>query len=462
MFTRLSLLIVFSLVLAACATPEGETIVVTEIVEVEVEVAGETIIEEKVVEVEVTAEPVERKQILFWDQSGKGEKGDAIVEVMIAKFEGANPDIEIVREVFDFMAMSDIAKTSIEAGEGPDIMYYDAGPGFAGILANAGLLMPLDDAYAEFGWDEKLLPISRERTSYNGSVYGVGHEYESYGYFWHEGIFAKEGVSPPESLAELNDLCVTFRELGYDTPMSAGWVDGWPLSLEWDNFVNNYISNDKLTGAISGDVPWNDPEIVETVQMFRDHLDICHNMNEGPGLSYEEGNSLMYSGVSPMMHGSTARLQDFTPEMEDEFSWDVFPPIEGRERQLIELIGSAWFIPADTEYPEEALRWLNYLISDEAVQMWLEDIGQVPTVLGIDFSTLNVRPVQKDFFEVLAAWDGPYGFLIPAYVSGNFNTVYFAISEVAADRQTPQEFADALEVEMRKSVEEGTNLDLTP
>ena len=45
-----------------------------------------------------------------------------------------------MREVIGWEAMRDFARTTIEAGEGPDIMYYDAGPGFMGILATAGLL----------------------------------------------------------------------------------------------------------------------------------------------------------------------------------------------------------------------------------------------------------------------------------------------------------------------------------
>lgn len=443
-----SILVLAMFLLAACSQEAAPT-------EAEEEAAPTEAMEEE------EEAPAEKKQLLFWDQTGGANK-DLVVETLIADFEAANPDIEIVWEQFDFLVMSDIAKTTIEAGEGPDIMYYDSGPGFAGILANAGLLMSMEDAYEEYGWNERLMSISRGNTSYNGVVYGVGHEYESYGYFWNENVFAKEGLSPPETFEELEELCLTFRERGYDTPMGVGFVDSWPLSLEWDNIVNNWISNDKLKGAISGEVPWNDAEIIETIQIFRDHLDTCHNLDEAPGLSYEEGNSLMYTGESPMMHGSTARLQDFTPEMTDEFSWAVFPPIDGRERSLIELIGSAWFIPADSEYPEEALRFLDYLVSEEAVRLWIEDGGLVPAVRGINYENYEIRPVIKDFFEVLETWDGPFGHLIPVHVSGSFNTVYFALSEVALDRQTPQEFADALEAEMRKSVEEGTNQDLTP
>ena len=105
---------------------------------------------------------------------------------IVANFEEANPDIEIVIETLNTDVMRDIAKPTMEAGEGPDLIYYDAGPGYAGILANAGLLLPLDAAYEANNWDERLISISRAWTTFGGQVYGVGHELEAQGLYWNK------------------------------------------------------------------------------------------------------------------------------------------------------------------------------------------------------------------------------------------------------------------------------------
>ena len=75
--------------------------------------------------------------IVYWDEP-QSPGAEVVINQIIENFEAANPGVDVVREVIGWEVLRDIAKTSIEAGEGPDIMYYDAGPGYMGILATAG------------------------------------------------------------------------------------------------------------------------------------------------------------------------------------------------------------------------------------------------------------------------------------------------------------------------------------
>ena len=87
-----------------------------------------------------------KQHLLLWD--GYQEES-SVFDALVAKFNQANPDIEVKREAQP--QMRDILRTALDAGQGPDIMNYDTGPGFAGVLARAGLLLPLDDGYAQYG-----------------------------------------------------------------------------------------------------------------------------------------------------------------------------------------------------------------------------------------------------------------------------------------------------------------------
>ena len=69
----------------------------------------------------------EKKQIVFWDEPF-GPRATAVKEELIANFEAAHPDIEIVVEYLTNAVIRDILKTSILAGEGPDVIYGDIGP----------------------------------------------------------------------------------------------------------------------------------------------------------------------------------------------------------------------------------------------------------------------------------------------------------------------------------------------
>ncbi len=384
---------------------------------------------------------------------------------IIANFEEANPDIEIVLETLNTDVMRDIAKPSMEAGEGPDIIYYDAGPGNAGILANAGLLLPLDAAYDANNWDERLISISRAWTTFGGQVYGVGHELEAQGLYWNKRIFAEEELELPATFDEFVELCGVFRERGYEAPIAIGWGDpnAFPLLHNWYNILANYVPADTVAAMISGEHPFSDPEVVASIEIVTSDMfgAGCYH-DDAYAIGFLDGNNMLYAGESPLMLMSTWAMGFFTDEVTDEFGFMILPPIEGRPQGMIHLMGSAWFIAADTEHPEETIRFLDYLVSPETIQLWL-DGGTLPAQANVDYSPYEMRPVYRDFTNLVATWDGPLAYHLDVLTPANWNTfVVDSMGEIPAGRMTAQEFAEQMDVEMQKAVEEGRHADITP
>ena len=83
----------------------------------------------------------------------------------------------------------------------------------AGILANAGLLLPFELAYEANNWDERLIPISRAWTTFGGQVYGVGHELEAQGLYFNKRIFAEL-----KNWNKAGDLCRDESNCAWDVP----------------------------------------------------------------------------------------------------------------------------------------------------------------------------------------------------------------------------------------------------
>ena len=407
-------------------------------------------------------------QIVYWDQAGTSAGSTAAIGQIIANFEEANPGIEIVREVIENDVMRDIAKPTIEAGEGPDIMYYDTGPGYAGILARAGLLLPLEEAYDAYNWNERLLRISRTMTSYDGVVYGVGHELEAQGLYWNKTIFADEGLEPPATFAELLELCGIFRERGYDTPMAVGWgsPNAFAIAHNWYNVLNNYVDTDTIAAAISGEHPWNDPEIVRSIELVAvDMVEAGCYADDAYATSFFDANLLFYAGLAPMQSNSTWVMQFLaTPNLvQDDIGFGLWPPIEGRPQGMIQLFGSAWFVTANSEHPEETMRFLDYLVSADVIPLWVEGASLLPAQAGVDYSSLDIRPVYRDFINLVSNWDGQVGWHLDVLTPANFNSAMWEDwSDLPAGRMTAQEHADRLQAEMQKAVSEGRFIDITP
>ena len=75
----------------------------------------------------------------------------AVTEIQVNRFEEQHPQYILEREAIDPDEMSNVIQSRLRA-DPPDVFTYDTGPGFGGVLAEAGLLLPLEDAYQQRGW----------------------------------------------------------------------------------------------------------------------------------------------------------------------------------------------------------------------------------------------------------------------------------------------------------------------
>ncbi|MEA2530521.1 MAG: raffinose/stachyose/melibiose transport system substrate-binding protein, partial [Thermomicrobiales bacterium] len=111
----------------------------------------------------------DKVELRIWDQF-TGPETEVVDEIYKA-FTEQNPNITITRESVQTDQMRQTVNTALASGTGPDIIFYDAGPGYAGVLANAGLLAPLEEFATQYGWKDKIAGPSLEATSLNGQLY---------------------------------------------------------------------------------------------------------------------------------------------------------------------------------------------------------------------------------------------------------------------------------------------------
>src|SRR4051812_17392812 len=103
----------------------------------------------------------EQVTLRVWDQF-TDSKAEAVVAVYDAFME-AHPNVTIEREVVTDQQMRQTVNTALASGTGPDVIYYAPGPGYAGVLAEAGLIQPLDDLANEYGWHDRIAAAALEQ-----------------------------------------------------------------------------------------------------------------------------------------------------------------------------------------------------------------------------------------------------------------------------------------------------------
>jgi raffinose/stachyose/melibiose transport system substrate-binding protein len=404
------------------------------------------------------APATEKLTVLVWDQFGEDSTG---VDQIVAAFNDQNPDIEVKREAQT--NMRDILRTALDADAGPDVMYYDTGPGFAGVLARAGLLLELDDAYQQFGWIDRVLPIAKERTTFDGKTYGIGNEVEFIGMFYNQRLFEENGLQEPSDHAGLLEVCSRLKDAGL-FPIAFGDQPKWPAGHTFSVFCGNVAGKQKTAQAISAEVPWTDPDFVRAIQIpFVEMREAGFYNPDINAVNYDDANLLFYSGQAAMHLTGTWMIGDYTnPDfMPDPVGFFFYPSVDGKPISPPAGLGSGYFISKKAKNPEAALKFLDFVFSEETVGSWLEGMAMIPPI-QFDASQYNISDLLQFTIEQLQQNAGIMSYNIDVLTPDNYNTVMFdGFQEVLGGTRSAEDQAAALEAAMQEAVAAGRVMDIT-
>jgi raffinose/stachyose/melibiose transport system substrate-binding protein len=390
-------------------------------------------------------------ELRVWDQF-TDEDQSAAVEEIYAAFEELNPNITITREAFNTDQMRQTVNTAISSGTGPDIIFYDAGPGYAGVLANAGLLLPLTDYAAQYGWTERIAPSSLEATSLGGTLYGLPLQVDLIGMYYNQTLLSEAGLTVPETVEQLLAFCGQAKEMGYDPPIAFANNPGWQAFHQFSMTSNQMIGPDAMRQyLVGGQANWNTPEIVTAIQtFFVDMRDAGCYSEDANAITYDDGNSLFFTGQSLLHTTGSWLVNDIEQNVTDfEIGFVPFPEIAGGTGRLwVSGVGSAYYITSTTQHPNEAATFLDYLFSPEVVSQW---VGNARFVVPVQFdaAALELSPLFRSILDVLqtaTAQGTQFGYNVDVLAPAQFNDALLnGCQAILSGDKTPEELAAELQ-----------------
>src|SRR5215203_4992867 len=389
-------------------------------------------------------EPIELR---VWDQFTNPAESDN-ADAIYAAFTEQNPNVTITREAFSTDQIRDVVNTAISSGTGPDLIFYDAGPGYAGVLADADLLLPLDDYAKQYGWTERVAAPAVEATTIDGTFYGMPLQTDLIGMFYNKTLLDQEGMTVPETLDDLVAFCGQATEKGY-IPIafadSEGYVAFWQFSMT----ANQTVGPDGIRALLNNEGSWDSPEIVTAIDAFFVRLrDAGCFPEDSVAIPYLDGNSLFYNGEA-LLHTTGSWLAgEIEEQMPDaEVGFVPFPEIEGGQgRVWISGVGSAWYISSTTQHPDEAAAFIDYLFSQEAVEKWI-GVSRYFVPVDVDLANIEIGPLNKQIIETLqtAGDEGvQFGYNVDVLAPPEFNEAMSSGFQaiLVGDKTPEQEAAD--------------------
>ncbi len=390
----------------------------------------------------------EKIELRVWDQFTDPAESETVDQIY-QSFTDANPNVEITREAMSTDQMRETVNTALASGTGPDVIFYDTGPGFAGVLAEAGLILPLDEMAAEHGWTERLIPSAIQGATIDGKLYGLPLQVDLIGLYYNKTLFEEEGLQPPETVEQLLTLCSEVQEKGY-IPMALSNNPGWQAGHQFSMASTSMVGPDAMRQLLfDHQGSWNTPEMVTAIQTFFVDLQEAGCFNpDANALGYDDGNSLFFTGEALMTPTGSWLVGDILENMPDhEVGFVPFPALPGGKGSYwVSGLGSAYYISAESQHPTEAGMFLDHLFSPETAKTW---VGEANFVLPMEVDTagLGLSPLSRSVLDVLqSAAEGQVelGYNIDVLAPTAFNDVMTNGFQamLAGDKTAEQQAAD--------------------
>jgi raffinose/stachyose/melibiose transport system substrate-binding protein len=384
--------------------------------------------------------------VRFLDETTETTALERVVQDIVQGFEEQNPNIDVQREAMRTEDIRAVIKTRLRTKQPPDVFSYDTGPGFGGVLADAGLLRPLEKAYKENGWD--IYDWAKQGVTYNGTIYGVPDRLDEIVVYYNRGLFGRLGVEEPKTVDDLRGISDELKGRGI-IPLSFGNRERWPAGHLFSIGVSNLLGSEGLNDILYGDGRWDAPEVGAAIDLiFRGFVESGYYPKSPNALTYDGANTLFYSGEAAMLPTGTWLVSEIVQAVQDfEVGFFPFPSIDGSGISPPAGVGAGLFVAAAAKNPGGALKFIDYLQQDDTARFEIERFNTIPAH-PVDLEGLDVPELFKQVLEDLSESSRAeaFGYNIDTLAPQNFNqAMYTGFQEVMNGARSPGEQAGALQ-----------------
>ena len=346
------------------------------------------------------AEPV---TIVHWEHHSEGRV--PIMEELVAEFEEANPNIKVSYEPLPYGAFFEKLGPSLEAGSGPDVFKIPANTNIE--YYKRDQLAPIPETLmttAEI--EEAFVPWTLDMLKHEGLYYGLPSDKQVQVLFKNNELFLDAGLDPAEELETWEDLREAAMKLSKfegDRMVQAGWA----FTHEPWNVVWSFTCQLFDEGLVKPDftVTYDSPEGIEMWRWITDTV-LVDRVDDPEFLAEEEKFYTGKVGMNLMGYNNISNMNVLAPDM--EYTVQLQPSPEGRPPSSWGL-GWGLVVSAQSEHPEEAWKWLQFITSDEAQRKFFEAGGEIATRWSVlqdpEYASDPVKAIVIEAISNAAVYD---------------------------------------------------------
>lgn len=314
-----------------------------------------------------------RTEITWFKLNETADSANAAISKIVEDFEAEHPDITVKVEERAVDAHKDALRTTLGTSGAPDIFFSWAGPGLGGEFIDAGASLDLEEYYDEYGWADRFSETTMSTVTQYGGYDGVPYTQRTEAVFYNKDLFAQAGVdAPPETYEDLVAAAQALADAGI-TPIEFGGTVNWHVMRLLDSLLETECGADGYQALVTKAADWAEEDCVTaTFEEFATWTSDYLN----PGfisINNDEASALFYSGDAAMALEGDWFNQVIRDNGMDEESVGLFAFPTGTGR--IYGFNENNYISANSEHPDEAAVFLDYLTSEAAQETFIAAFG---------------------------------------------------------------------------------------
>lgn len=221
---------------------------------------------------------------------------------------------------------------------------------------------------------ENLRDVVKTANTIDGKLVAIPQEVVAYGLFINKDMFDKYNLELPETPEDFLECCRVFKENGIETPVGANrwWLETFVLAQAYADLYNGGNTDAEIAALNSGERKYSDymrPGSEFLKEMIdRGYIDaekaLVSEAIEGEGADF-------LAGKTPIVMAYWGAANTETAYGNPDFNMVVigFPSSRG---QMPVMPMTGFGVGSDAEHAEDAMRVMDVILSDEALQVYAE------------------------------------------------------------------------------------------
>ena len=327
------------------------------------------------------------------DEATEGEDGEITLEYwqysfdskvnlmdeLIKEFEEANPGIKVKQTNFPYDQYNEQVAVQVPAGRGPDVinLFY----GWVPTYVDAGYLQPLpQDAFPHEEIESEFFPLV-EATKMDGEYWTIPTAVRTLALFYNKDLFEEAGLdpdSPPTTWEELEEYAVKLTKADSNGRLEQSGM-AWEPAQQGHQWLRDGLTRQAGGEVLSEDrkeVIWGDDPA--GLEAFKYWLSFPTDLGTSEQGFYTDDVTAFVTEKAAMNVDGSFRigtLQNDAPDLNYAVA-----PLPGNVEQSTNA--SFWTngitAKVEGEKLDAAVKFLQFLTSDEVMERWLDEIGELP------------------------------------------------------------------------------------